>query len=446
MSARDMSISGSSATPSPAEVTGGQMEQGQDFNRRSIYVLGVIILVGAFNYFDRYILGLMAPLIRADIEISDTVYGLISGFAFVLFYSLVGVPIGALSDKISRRNVISAGFVVWTVMTMLTGMVTTAVQLTVTRFLVGAGEACGSAPANAMVNDMFNQRTRGRALSIYFALSSGLSSIVLIPLAGIVSAIYGWRTTFVVAGLMGLVVAAIFFFTVTEPPRRAVAANKDEAPRSGRFLDLSFIKLPFALLMCSSALAGANLNAGMSWNAIFLNRVHGLTVTEITVALGPFRGIFSIAGVLLGGFLIDRLIRGDRRWRLWLPAISIFLIFPSQLLFLLGESRWIWMTGIGLDSIVHLMHVAPVYALAMELAGPQRRALGLSILMLCSMLVGSGLGPLLVGYLNDQLLADMGNQAIRASLVIVAAFPALASLMLLSASYVLQRDRKRQGD
>jgi MFS family permease len=184
----------------------------------------------------------------------------------------------------------------------------------------------------------------------------------------------------------------------------------------------------------------------MSWNAIFLSRVHGLSVTEISVALGPFRGVFSPLGVLLGGVLVDRLIRGDLRWKLWLPAISTFLITPFQFIFLLGEPHWVWITGIGLDSLVHFIHVPLVYAVAMQLAGPARRALAISILMLCSMLLGSGLGPLLVGFLSDGVFAAAGKYAVRDSLLVVAVFPAIASMMLVGASFFLQRHDKLRAE
>ena len=407
---------------------------------RATYTLLILTLIGAFNYLDRALLGLLAPLIRKDIIISDTMYGWISGFAFVLFYALLGIPIAALADRISRRNVIAVGFTVWTVMTVVTGAVTGALQLAVTRFLIGAGEACFSAPSNTMINDLFSQRTRRRALSVFFAASSGISTIAFMPLAGIASARYGWRGTFVIAGVAGLVLIGLFMLTVKEPRHREAA--KASGTAGGRFFDFSFFRLPFVLLMCSSALNGAHLNAALAWSSIFLNRVHGLSVREIAMVVGPFRGVLSTIGILVGGYLTDRLSRNDPRWRLWLPAAACFLVTPSAVLFLFGEQRWVWMTGIGLDSILLLTHVAPVYALAMEVAGPQRRALALSVLMLASMLVGSGMGPLLVGYLNDHVVKDMGAEGIRYSLMVAALFPGISAAMLVGAGWFLDRERR----
>ncbi|HWW64913.1 MAG TPA: MFS transporter [Sphingomonadaceae bacterium] len=412
---------------------------------RTGYTLFILILIAAFNYFDRGLLGLLAPLIRIDVHISDTVYGLISGFAFVLFYALLGVPMAALADRVSRRVVITVGFAAWSLMTMFTGFVTNAFELAATRFLMGAGEACGTAPSNAMINDMFSRRTRARALSVYFAAGTSISSIIFYPIAGWIGQSYGWRTTFIVSGLVGLSLAGILALTVKEPPRRRfeTAAEKSARNDSAKFLDFSFVRLPFVLLACSSALVGAHLNATSAWSAIFLTRVHGLGIGEIAVALGPFRGVLTAVGVLMAGFLTDQLGKGDARWRLWLPALCCLAVTPSQVLFLLGEPRWAWMAGIGLESLFLLAHTAPVYAVAMEIAGPQRRALAVSILLLSASLIGTSLGPLLVGYLNDYVLQGFGAQSVRYSLLVVATFPAGSALMLFGAAHFLHREHGR---
>jgi len=311
----------------------------------------------------------------------------------------------------------------------------------VTRFLIGAGEACFSAPSNTMINDLFSARVRRRALSVFFAASSGLSTVALAPIVGVASAAYGWRATFVGAGIAGLVLVAILMLTVKEPPRRELAQKKDAAGK-GAFFDFGFVTIPFVLLVCSSALNGAHLNASLAWSTIFLNRVHDLDVKEIATTVVPFRGVLSTVGILIGGYLTDRLSRRDARWRLWLPALACLLVTPSAVLFLFGESRLVWMTGYGLDSLLLLTHVAPVYALAMEVAGPKRRALALSVLMLASMLVGSGMGPLMVGYLNDHVVKNMGPDAIRYSLMVAALFPGISAAMLVGAGYFLDRERR----
>jgi len=113
----------------------------RDWTPRSVYALGLLTLIYAFNYLDRSILSLVLPQIKAEMHLSDTTLGLVSGFAFVLFYSLLGVPIARLADRSSRRNILGAGLIFWSLMTSLTGFVVNVWQLAATRFLMGAGEA-----------------------------------------------------------------------------------------------------------------------------------------------------------------------------------------------------------------------------------------------------------------------------------------------------------------
>src|ERR1700689_3059263 len=125
--------------------------EARDWPVASVYSLGFLTLISSFNYFDRSILGLALPLIKAEMQVSDTVLGLVSGLAFVLFYSLLGLPIAWLADRFNRRNIVAAGLAFWSLMTALTGLVANIWQLAATRFLMGAGEACGIAPSNSML-------------------------------------------------------------------------------------------------------------------------------------------------------------------------------------------------------------------------------------------------------------------------------------------------------
>jgi MFS family permease len=138
---------------------GAQLSYYADWNARAIYALGFLSLISAFNYLDRSILGLALPLIKTEMHVSDTALGLVSGLAFAGFYSLLGLPIAWLADRWNRRNIIALGFAFWSVMTALTGLVANIWQLAATRFLMGAGEACGLAPCFAGPADLWRSRS-----------------------------------------------------------------------------------------------------------------------------------------------------------------------------------------------------------------------------------------------------------------------------------------------
>ncbi len=188
------------AEPGGAQV--GSDAAPRDWSAPTAYSLGFLTLISAFNYLDRSLLGLALPAIKAEMGVSDTALGLVSGLAFVLFYSLLGVPIAWLADRWNRRNIIAIGFAFWSLMTLLTGWVASIWQLAAARFLMGTGEACGLAPSNSMISDLFRKERRALALSI-FGTGSSIAFVAFYPLLGKIGEIYGWRQMFVAAGVPG---------------------------------------------------------------------------------------------------------------------------------------------------------------------------------------------------------------------------------------------------
>ena len=188
---------------------------------------------------------------------------------------------------------------------------------------------------------------------------------------------------------------------------------------------------------------GANAFAAGAWTPTFLQRVHGMRIAEIAGAIGPVRGLLGAAGVLAGGLLIDRLRSSQAAWRLKLPAISCLLVGPAELLFLLGDQRWLWLTGFGLTSLLTLVHQAPVFAAAVNVAHIRARALAIALLLTAAGLLGQVGGPAVVGVLNDYLAPAYGAVAIRYSLLIVAVTPILAGLALWRAAAHYEADVER---
>lgn len=423
----------------------GNVSQTRDWTPRSIYALGLLTLIYAFNYLDRSILSLVLPQVKAEMQLSDTALGLVSGFAFVLFYSLLGVPIARLADRSSRRNILGFGLVFWSLMTSLTGFVTNVWQLAATRFLMGAGEACGVAPSNAMVSDMFSKARRSLVVAI---LSSGssIAFVVFFPIVGWLVDHHGWRVTFIAAGIPGLVLALLLFATVREPVRAAAST-----PQEGResFIETAvflFGSRAFARTVAGGAFMGISLYASSVWNPMFLVRVHGLSLTEVGGVIGPLRGLAGLGGVLFGGWLAGRLGRRDPRWHLATPGIACLLVLPAELVFLLSGPIVPSLAGLAVAQFCTSMHLGPVYAACMGVARPRMRATAAALFLLIANLVGQVLGPLIVGYLNDVLHASYGDLAIRYSLIVGAVCAALGGAVLISASRTLERDSRRAGE
>jgi len=396
--------------------------------------LFVLTLVSVSNYLDRSLLGLALPAIKRELGSSDTVLGLVSGLAFILFYSLLGIPIAWAADRTNRRNIIAAGLAFWSVMTACTGLIGGIWQLAVVRLLMGAGEACGTAPSNSLIADRFPAERRPLALAL-FGTASPLSFILFFPLAGWIAQTYGWRAMFIAIGLPGLLLALLVIFTVREPERTAPPPPRLPIASSlSADLRALFANRCFTWIFAGVTLMGANIWASGAWVPSFFMRVHHLGVGDVANIIGPTRGFIGLLGILIGGVLIDRLPKERIAWRVGLPAIACLLAGPAEALFLLGNSRSAWLGGFALSSFFMLIHQAPIYAAVVNIVGERRRALATAVILLGASLIGDAAGPTAVGVINDLLAPRFGDEAIRYSMLIVAATPVLAGFCFLRAA------------
>jgi MFS family permease len=389
---------------------------------------------------DRSLLGLVLPLIKADLQLSDTALGLISGLAFVLFYSTLGIPIASLADRSNRRNIVAIGFAVWSAMTIVSGSVVNGWQMAAARFLMGAGEAAGLAPSQAMIADRFSPARRPLALSIFTA-AFALDALIFLPLAAWGADTLGWRTVFHISGGIGVALALIFYLTVKEPVRGAAdgGAAQDRVPMLKALRILSRSRA-YVFMMIGVSCTGGALYAMGTWTTTFLTRVHGMSITEVGAIVGPARGVLGLIGILGAGYLANLLGRRDARWRLWVPALSCLLYVPGQIMMLLSDTPWVWITGLGITGLFITAYQGPVYAAIVTLAPPRMRAVAISVLVLFTGLAGQVCGPLIVGMLNDALHAAHGDHAIRYSLLVVAVCEMGAALAFYAASQAAARE------
>lgn len=413
----------------------------------SVYALCFLTLISVFNFLDRGLLGLALPAIKQEWHVSDTLLGLITGPAFAIFYTLVGLPIAWAADRWNRKYIIAIGFAFWSLMTALTGFVGSVGQLALARVLMGAGEAAGQPPSNSMIADLFTAQQRARALAI-FGTAFMISSVFLTPIAGRIGQNYGWREMFTLAGVPGLAIALVFALTVREPARTAPLHGSAPAVAPSFWTTARFLARSPAFLFCLAGvvLMGANIFAASQWSFTFLARVHHMGMAETAATIGPIRGILGGAGVLAGGWALGALVKRNPRWRTRLPAITCFLVAPAELLFLLVDDKAIWLLGLGLASFFTYIHQPVIYALVLELARPRMRAVATAILLVFASLLSQAVGPVAVGALNDALAPVYGDQAIRYSLLLLAVTALGGGAMFLCAGRYVEQDIARASD
>lgn len=409
------------------------------------YVLGVLFLVYVFNFMDRQVLSIVLEQIKQEIQLSDTYMGFLAGFAFSLMYTFAGIPIARYADRASRRNVVTVGLLVWTSFTAMTAYVGSFAQLFITRIGVGIGEAAGSPPSHSMISDYFPSRRRATALSVYgMGVYIGIACAMIF--GGYIAQNFGWRSVYLAVGLAGIPLALLVRFTVKELPRgysdrvAGSSAPVAEQPPLGEALKTILGIRSLMLIIAGTAvqsLAGYGL---MVWGAPFMIRVHGMSQTEVGLALGLTFGIAGCAGVLCGGWLSDTMGQRDAKWYMRLPAIQAVLGLPFLAGFLLAEDSTVALICFAPFYFIANMYIGPMFAMTQSLVPPTMRATASAINLFIVNLIGLGLGPFLMGYLNDALAAQYGDESIRYSLLSVGAVGGSAFFFFWIASGTLPRD------
>jgi MFS family permease len=371
------------------------------------YVLFILFVVYGLSYVDRQILSILMEPIRTEFDFTDLELGLLSGIAFAIFYVTLGIPIARWADRHSRVNIIAISLLVWSVATTLTGRATGFWHIFLARIGVGVGEAGCNPSAYSIISDYFEPHRRATAQSIY-SLGVYLGQFIGFITAGYVAHEYGWRAAFYVVGIPGILVAILVKTTLREPPRGFSEPNYRpvEPPKATALLRSlaavpSFRHLSFAAGL--HAMVGYGLN---TYYSAFLMRSHGMSLTETSTALAVITLSGGLAGTYLGGKLSDSLAlrnHGDPRYQMWVPAIALLVNTPVWLAALLVPERLAVMALMVPAIALGATYLGPSIAATHQLVGVRERAVSSALLLFVLNLIGIGVGPMLAGYVSDEL-------------------------------------------
>ena len=423
------------------QVAAAEMNAAAKPSIRRYYVLGLLTAVYALNFLDRTIFNVLIEPIKKEFALSDTMMGLLAGFGFVLFYSLLGIPIARIADRINRRNIVAVALAFWSAMTFLCGMATSVTTLALARIGVGIGESAGTPASQSIIADLFSKNERPRALGI-FAIGTYLGVFLGYFIGGYVNQHYGWRMAFFSAGLPGIALAAVLWLTVSEPKRDAMAETFTPEPL-GPTLGFLASQRSFVIVVIGFCLTTYTNYATAAWIPPFLARVHHLSSAEIGTYAGTFKGLAGMAGTLVGGLVVARISQRDDRWKLWAPAITSGLAGPVFAICLLTPDFTTMVAALALASFLVGFHLGPIFAIAQTVARPSMRALASAIVLLTATCFGQGVGPLAVGMINDALKNDYGANAVRYSLLSAAITTTLGALLFVWAARSIRGDIKR---
>lgn len=404
-------------------------------------VLTMLLVVYTFNFLDRQILGILAKPIQASLHLSDAEFGAIGGTAFAILYSVLGVPLALLADRVGKTKVIAGSLVVWSGFTALCGAATGFWSLFLSRLGVGVGEAGGVAPSYALIADYFPVERRARALAIYsMGIPIGLGSGVL--LGAYIAALVNWQTAFITVGIAGIVVAPIFLLLVRDRPRPAAVADADAVPVLAVIPILA--RKPAYWLLSIGAGCSSMAGYGLAlWVPKIIAVHYGWTANHDLIKVGQFMGslllIGGTTGIFLGGVFADRLGTVDRAWYARLPAIAWLITAPTFMLGLFTPLPLLAWFLLLIPNALNTLWLGPIVTAAQHLAPSRMRASASGSFLLVNNLLGLGLGPLLMGTLSDALKASYGADSLRYAAIIGVSLYLVAALLALLAIKPLKR-------
>jgi MFS family permease len=412
------------------------------------YVVVVLTLAYMVSFIDRQILALLIGPVKADLGLSDTQISLLLGLAFGIFYTLMGIPLGRLADRRSRRAIIAAGITFWCLMTAACGLARNYAQLFMARVGVGVGEASLTPSALSLISDYFPRGQRGRAIGFYnMGISLGVG--VAMTLGGFVVAyaleapplelplvgeLFPWQRVFLLVGLPGLLIA-VLMLTVREPARRGLHGQD-----SGQALPLRYVVSwmgerwrMFTMLLLGMSVVTIIGYAYFSWIPTMFIRSYGWSVREIGVSYGVLLLICGPFGVLSGGWLADTLYaRGYKNGHLLAALTGNLITLPSAVMVPLMPSGELALAMLVPASIGPAMSSATGASALVTVIPNQMRAQITAVYLFVISILGLTIGPTAVALVTDYVFAD--EAALRYSIAIVSGVAgALSSVVLFGA-------------
>ncbi len=408
------------------------------------YALTVMMGIFLCHAMDRTMAGILIEPIKEEFGLTDAQAGFYSGTAFAIGFSTAVLPMGWLSDRVNRRNLLALAVAAWSIFTALGGLSRLYSQLLLTRIGVGVFES-GAAPLSLpMLSDIFPPERRGFVMGIFYT-SSNLGSLLAAAAGGLIAAEYGWRVALMVAGAPGLFFAVVMILTVQEPKRGGSETGGEAAPPQKappirevfRFLGRN--PAVISLMLAASMMALVSIIVG-AWSASFFMRVHGFSLTQVGLIIGLAGGMGGVLSPPLYGWIADRLSARNPAWALRIVWVSCIILLAIGMLQLFTPLVLVAVACYAAGEFLRSGYSPPTYSVLMSNVPVGMRGTVMSMVQLGSNLMGFGLGPLLVGALSDHY---GGGKAIRYAMANAFLIFIPVTILFILASWGLFRKRSR---
>jgi MFS family permease len=406
---------------------------------RALYVLLLLSLLTAFNFYDRNLLSILVEPLKHEFGFSDGQIGLLSGLAFAVVYSLFSIPIARYADRGHRVRVLGIAALFWSMMTGLCGMAGGFATILAARFGVGVGEAGAAPTTHAIVAETFSPQRRGRAFAV-IGVAGAAGVFAALAGGGQIAQHHGWRTAFYVGAIPGLVVAMLFLLTVRMPHSGAKGDVPAGAVSVRDALRELAARRAFVWMCIGMSLAGIGAFGVAAWMPAFFMRRFALTTAQVGASYSAMAGLATIVGIVVGGVIGDWLSKRDGRGPFFMFAASFALTGPILWYSLMADH---YSTAVGLVfpmTLIATIWISPSYAAIQALSGARLRSTGAATFMLTQNLIGQGLGPSLVGWLSDWLAPVHGARSLQISLMLVTTTYLVGAICFLIAARTARAD------
>ncbi|MDP3747179.1 MAG: MFS transporter [Phenylobacterium sp.] len=407
------------------------------------YAMFLLLGIYIVNFLDRAVINILAEPIKNELHLADWQLGMMSGLAFAVFYTVLGIPIARMAERKNRPMIIGTAVAVWSGFTALSGAANSFVTLVLCRIGVGVGEAGCTPPAHSLIADYVPKEKRASALAFY-SMGTPLGGLLGLVMGGLVADAYGWRAAFLVAGVPGILFALLCWFTLKEP-RKILAAHSTKIVAAqatfGETLKYLTKKKTFWLIAFGAAIKAFIGYGHAPFTASFFMRVHAEEVAGLAaifdlkslgflgLALGLMGGTAGAISSWMGGQIADKYAKSDLRGYVVVPAFASLIAVPIYIIAVSVPSASVALCILVINGLLGSLWYGPVYAIGQSIVPPHMRATTAAILLFTINLIGLGLGPLAVGILSDIMSNGFGlgsAQGVRWALMLSTCFGFLA--------------------
>jgi MFS family permease len=408
------------------------------------YVLIMMVLVYTLSIADRYVVSTVLDPIKADLHLSNLGVAFATAWPLAFFYVCMGFPLSWHIDRYSRRKIIAACVIAWSVMTTLCGLAQGTIQFALARLGVGVGEAGGTPGANSLLSDYFPAHRRAMALTV-FSLGAPIGAWIGAQVAGIIADIYGWRAVFFALGVPGVLVGVAIYLTVREPARGCLDAGiQDLAPSVRETLKFWWSQRAAVHLMIGSAVCALWGWGLMYWTQSFVQRTYHMSAGDAASVTANAHLVGGALATIVTGWLMARPAMADAKHIMWLLGAGTFVAtiasgvaYWTRDLEVARISFWIFIPAI-------YFYIGPCFGLLNNLAPCRMRAMFCAMTLFLANVGNLIITPLVIGALNDHFAAHHSQaDALRLAMLCIVPTGLWATLHYFIASRDVDKEQLR---